>query len=91
MAAEAAWVITTDIAAAERAIRIDIEETPKKGTERELLTETQIRNHVNPKRNHVFAHPERRTPFQHLHTDKGNMPRHRIDASNGEEIILNTG
>jgi hypothetical protein len=29
MAAEAAWVITTVIAAADKAIRIDIEETPK--------------------------------------------------------------
>jgi hypothetical protein len=31
MAAEAAWVITTVIAAADKAIRIDIEETPNKG------------------------------------------------------------
>ena len=29
MAAEAAWVITTDIATAEKAILIDIVETPK--------------------------------------------------------------
>jgi hypothetical protein len=34
-AAEAAWVITTVIAAADRAIRIDIEETPK-GKEGEI-------------------------------------------------------
>ena len=39
MAAEAAWVITTVIAAADKAIRIDIVETPKgkKGNNLSLL------------------------------------------------------
>jgi hypothetical protein len=46
MAAEAAWVITTVIAAADKAIRIDIEETPNKGrkgsTDGKQLKRTQI-------------------------------------------------
>jgi hypothetical protein len=52
MAAEAAWVITTVIAAADKAIRIDIEETPNKG--RKGTTDgKQWGKHANPSRRHV--------------------------------------
>jgi hypothetical protein len=68
MAAEAAWVITTAIAAADKAIRIDIEETPNKG--RKGSTDgKQLRKHANPSRRRVSARQGGRAPFQHLQTD----------------------
>jgi hypothetical protein len=89
MAAEAAWVITTVIAAADKAIRIDIEETPDKG--RKGTTDgKQWENHAKPSRRRVSARQGRRAPFQHLQTDQCKMPRYWIDASNRAEIILNT-
>jgi hypothetical protein len=68
MAAEAAWVITTVIAAADKAIRIDIEETPNKG--RKGTTDgKQWENHAKPSRRRVSARQGKRAPFQHLQTD----------------------
>jgi hypothetical protein len=87
MAAEAAWVITTVIAAAERAIRIDIEETPNKGI-KETSNGNEMGKQANPSRRSVTARLGEHAPFQHLHTDPVNMPRHRIDASNAEKRTL---
>ena len=35
----------------------------------------------------MSAHLGGHAPFQHLHTDEGNMPRHRIDARKGQGIF----
>jgi uncharacterized protein (UPF0212 family) len=48
MAAEAAWVITTVIAAADKAIRIDIVETPKREEREEKLVFCIIGKFGNP-------------------------------------------
>jgi hypothetical protein len=76
MAADAAWVIATVIAAADKAIRIDIEETPKG---KEGKQKADGKEGTNQRGNRTYLNDER-------YADSRSMPPINAGASNRLKI-----
>jgi hypothetical protein len=80
MAADAAWVIATVIAAADKAIRIDIEETPKgKEGKQKADGKADGKEGTNQRGNRTYLNDER-------YADSRSMPPINAGASNRLKI-----